>query len=201
MPLFCRCLTISIHALREEGDLYKIHHNGYYTSISIHALREEGDFFPRQFRKAGKYFNPRPPRGGRLVSLTCPVMLKRFQSTPSARRATICGPTAHTAMTYFNPRPPRGGRRFLLVGRKRHLQISIHALREEGDWKRRSCGPPHPDFNPRPPRGGRPVIRRLPVSAATFQSTPSARRATIARSSEVFFMSISIHALREEGDP
>ena len=37
-------LCISIHALREEGD---IAHNVCYTvegGISIHALREEGDF-------------------------------------------------------------------------------------------------------------------------------------------------------------
>ena len=58
-------------------------------------------------------------------------------------------------------------------------QISIHALREEGD---------HPggvgllrgqNFYPRPPRGGRP-----PVAASTFKA-----------------LLISIHALREEGDP
>ena len=34
------------------------------------------------------YFNPRPPRGGRLHRLLCTVMPWKFQSTPSARRAT-----------------------------------------------------------------------------------------------------------------
>ena len=34
---------ISIHALREEGDLASIDHD-ILKSISIHALREEGDF-------------------------------------------------------------------------------------------------------------------------------------------------------------
>ena len=33
---------ISIHALREEGDLLCVNAR-YYKSISIHALREEGD--------------------------------------------------------------------------------------------------------------------------------------------------------------
>ena len=35
--------TISIHALREEGDLHTGHHAGCAIDISIHALREEGD--------------------------------------------------------------------------------------------------------------------------------------------------------------
>ena len=34
--------SISIHALREEGDL-KIYKDCKHTLISIHALREEGD--------------------------------------------------------------------------------------------------------------------------------------------------------------
>ena len=56
--------TISIHALREEGDLSASY---YYTfsKISIHALREEGD--QRQPCIVAKllYFYPRPLRGGR----------------------------------------------------------------------------------------------------------------------------------------
>ena len=53
--------TISIHALREEGDLcsYSIWHS--HTVISIHALREEGDL-PVSFPVADwGYFYPRPP--------------------------------------------------------------------------------------------------------------------------------------------
>ena len=34
---------ISIHALREEGDMKNTIDKSYYTDISIHALREEGD--------------------------------------------------------------------------------------------------------------------------------------------------------------
>ena len=40
----------------------------------------------------------------------------------------------HTA-TNFYPRPPRGGRRTAISYRMKIIDISIHALREEGDCK------------------------------------------------------------------
>ena len=41
-PMFTKSFTISIHALREEGDqIPKVWYN--IIKISIHALREEGD--------------------------------------------------------------------------------------------------------------------------------------------------------------
>ena len=60
-----KLLAISIHALREEGDVLHIHLIAV-LGISIHALREEGD-----------------PR-----SRTPEKCADRFLSTPSARRAT-----------------------------------------------------------------------------------------------------------------
>ena len=56
--------------------------------------------------------------------------------------------------------------------------ISIHALREEGDFGRGGGKQSMADFYPRPPRGGRPERDR--------------------KQSEI--IKISIHALREEGD-
>ena len=56
--------------------------------------------------------------------------------------------------------------------------ISIHALREEGDLNCTVSSHIIENFYPRPPRGGRP-------------ETPSLSQA---------WMKISIHALREEGD-
>ena len=41
---------ISIHALREEGDLYSLRQR-QAEEISIHALREEGDLFHADGRK------------------------------------------------------------------------------------------------------------------------------------------------------
>ena len=79
-------------------------------SISIHALREEGDTLGAIGFAWFLNFYPRPPRGGRLISALLIYSSLVFLSTPSARRATArqgqsCGRT----------------------------QISIHALREEGD--------------------------------------------------------------------
>ena len=147
--------------------------------ISIHALREEGD-------KAGE-------------PVTIPI-------------------------NDFYPRPPRGGRPVALPNEPGNRFISIHALREEGDvkgWLRatevtRFLSTPSArratarsalsaqvvrDFYPRPPRGGRRILPCFFPPKIIFLSTPSARRAThltMLLSSENH---ISIHALREEGDP
>ena len=55
---------ISIHALREEGDLYPVEGDGL-VGISIHALREEGDQRTDTSLVTSTDFYPRPPRGGR----------------------------------------------------------------------------------------------------------------------------------------
>ena len=57
--------AISIHALREEGDLHAVFGPRFLVSISIHALREEGDSNLTTIRSRLFYFYPRPPRGGR----------------------------------------------------------------------------------------------------------------------------------------
>ena len=80
-------IGISIHALREEGDIPKCGtlggereflstpsarratdhpaHAGSWQNISIHALREEGDERTAATLPPFQYFYPRPPRGGR----------------------------------------------------------------------------------------------------------------------------------------
>ena len=57
-------LWISIHALREEGDLRR-QAGPAEPRISIHALREEGDAPAMWYRFSLTNFYPRPPRGGR----------------------------------------------------------------------------------------------------------------------------------------
>ena len=66
----------------------------YYTGalpISIHALREEGDMGLRPEIFLLWNFYPRPPRGGRPVLANIGEQAILFLSTPSARRATLIG--------------------------------------------------------------------------------------------------------------
>ena len=169
------------------------------------------------------YFYPRPPRGGRHTPSSSRLSGSIFLSTPSARRATCRSDRSRVDAGNFYPRPPRGGRHdevqkmhdmilFLSTPSARRAtatllriakaqNISIHALREEGDFSLSPPSVPHFDFYPRPPRGGRrpavPATRsassyfypRPPRGGrhnslvtkygfAIFLSTPSARRAT-----------------------
>ena len=57
-----------------------------------------------------------------------------FLSTPSARRATERAEKIMLAVVDFYPRPPRGGRRAKPQRSVNYENISIHALREEGDY-------------------------------------------------------------------
>ena len=61
----CRGVVISIHALREEGDVVRL----------CHAAHRQ-------------HFYPRPPRGGRRRGGKKSSVAGTFLSTPSARRAT-----------------------------------------------------------------------------------------------------------------
>ena len=153
---------------------------------------------------SGKYFYPRPPRGGRQMALDADLYDAQFLSTPSARRATAFVKAMLSSSSDFYPRPPRGGRLSGLHALVRSSRISIHALREEGDGQshmlrllrkgflstpsaRRATRADlpaevqHADFYPRPPRGGRPRPRWKKRRRAGFLSTPSARRATTHR--------------------
>ena len=57
------------------------------------------------------------------------------------------------------------------------LRISIHALREEGDYRHRKDDINALNFYPRPPRGGRLQAAGKQDLGFQFLSTPSARRA------------------------
>ena len=85
-------------------------HQSENPHISIHALREEGDIGGPFDSCTRRDFYPRPPRGGRQRAKFAHIANAIFLSTPSARRATkdchetVCHPEN------FYPRPPRGGR-------------------------------------------------------------------------------------------
>ena len=133
-----------------------------------------------------------------VLSMTVSMI---FLSTPSARRATSAKRNINGSTINFYPRPPRGGRLKPTQLMSLQNQISIHALREEGDrlaaWQ--TCF--QQDFYPRPPRGGRQAAAFVLALDKLFLSTPSARRATTSFHFCVTLVLISIHALREEGDP
>ena len=173
-----RWLNISIHALREEGDVVKASQCADPPDISIHALREEGDQCGLPAPGSAVDFNPRPPRGGRRY---------------------LCW-QSEIVTNDFNPRPPRGGRRL------RH-QITVPGLVfQSTPSARRATRRDRPHgvlceyFNPRPPRGGRHNTEAVKLLLKEFQSTPSARRATGFEVACGLVGFISIHALREEGD-
>ena len=100
-----------------------------------------------------------------------------FLSTPSTRRAT---------------RLPGG------LGRV--PDISIHALREEGDKAGEPVTIPINDFYPRPPRGGRPFALASHILVTDFYPRPPRGGRPVALPNEPGNRFISIHALREEGD-
>ena len=103
-----------------------------------------------------RHFNPRPPRGGRRITLLADAGHLVFQSTPPARGATsvrldelqvvdisIHAPreggdtyqlSSHQVLRHFNPRPPRGGRQHVEIFYDMYTGISIHAPREGGDF-------------------------------------------------------------------
>ena len=81
------------------------------------------------------------------------------------------------------------------------LGISIHALREEGDVMLGAITLYLMVFQSTPSARRATAQNLVPSLAVLFQSTPSARRATPRRQREDYANHISIHALREEGDP
>ena len=216
-------LAISIHALRKEGDssaqkrtATKKHfyprppqggrreavtESGRNDLISIHALRKEGDqmvfdAIQREFqflstpsaRRATEHpllavcslfdFYPRPPQGGRPAATQRSSSTPTFLSTPSARRAT-------PAPQPEQPTP----------------EISIHALRKEGDTMGTAL---HGHFRIflSTPSARRATTSDMTdkVTVTAFLSTPSARRATPDLRPARSYAGISIHALRKEGD-
>ena len=148
--------------------------------ISIHALREEGDTETVDDQLA------------RVLA---------FQSTPSARRATVSAVEKQKRSVKFQSTPSARRATITTIAAAEALEISIHALREEGDSGSNADGGRVFNFNPRPPRGGRLDHRGEHEMSKEFQSTPSARRATTPARALCRALRISIHALREEGDP
>ena len=78
-------------------------------------------------------FYPRPPRGGRPGCAVNKSNQNKFLSTPSARRATA-NPDRGASTTSFLSTPSARRATLLLAAILQIFPISIHALREEGDY-------------------------------------------------------------------
>ena len=87
---------------------------------------------------SGSYnFYPRPPRGGRRAVFVEFGDIVPFLSTPSARRATRNSSRAFAPTLFLST--PSARRATLEIEQKtKGKEISIHALREEGDRKAHS---------------------------------------------------------------
>ena len=145
-----------------------------------------------------------------------------FLSTPSARRATKAFLKEKPIFLFLStPSARRATAPLILIGG--NIMISIHALREEGDFP--AVEPWHDDvlflstpsarrattttfiristsldFYPRPPRGGRPTtLYRAGVDLHFYPRPPRGGRLHLDIAGKRLFP-ISIHALREEGD-
>ena len=167
-------------------------------------------------------FYPRPPRGGRHSALSalpsifvflstpsarratahsCPVFgRKTFLSTPSARRATSTFSIFWIIVSKFLSTPSARRATVFPEQTAGNEEISIHALREEGDTVSRavSCIS-FISIHALREEGDVDYETYLNIQKE-FLSTPSARRATYEYYWASVFASISIHALREEGD-
>ena len=193
-------IVISIHALREEGDESRPPPWAKPVQFLSTPSARRATCLPYPMCTAMNYFYPRPPRGGRQPHRWYGVCLLRFLSTPSARRATETGAMSVTPINISIHALREEGDATIEQRLQSMVDISIHALREEGDP---ACGAGcarRGDFYPRPPRGGRRDGHTGCHKARVFLSTPSARRATPQSQRQTQTMEISIHALREEGD-
>ena len=191
--------SISIHALRVEGDPHNMYAIACTHFISIHALRVEGDHPSAKSISKKFYFYPRPPGGGRPFQLSTGLPQK-----------------------HFYPRPPGGGRRapfFALCSICRFLSTPsgwratrTHKITEHhtvflstpSGW--RATHSIYQDmlklryFYPRPPGGGRPFCISKDICVYNFYPRPPGggrlSHSMFPRTAET----ISIHALRVEGD-
>ena len=180
---------------------HQVDHVRHIGVISIHALREEGDWVLASAMLAASIFLSTPSaRRATLHNPATNVGRLQFLSTPSARRATSPRTTGQPNTSFLST--PSARRATSTLRRMQdHRKISIHALREEGDGRvipssfqtlkflsTPSARRATPETVPRGSRDG------------TFLSTPSARRATRFCRRAFGSGTISIHALREEGD-
>ena len=151
-------------------------------------------------RKGNKFLSTPSARRATFWWADVPRICIEFLSTPSARRATEGGEYSRAGeWISIHALREEGDAACCESACVEH--ISIHALREEGDAGPRPHNRQDCLFLSTPSARRATAYQRGGMKAAQFLSTPSARRATARRKWQTAKLSISIHALREEGDP
>ena len=195
-------------ACKKKTNFYPRPPRGGRPSETLSPVAMHSYFYPRpprggrrgrqQALKLTSYFYPRPPRGGRRTHPASSGRAGDFYPRPPRGGRPSCSSRAAGA-SYFYPRPPRGGRQFRDGTKILTDSISIHALREEGDWAHLRHHAPaeisihalreegdtpgakkrtwNTYFYPRPPRGGRPFCsRQEPVPPHFYPRPPRGGR-------------------------
>ena len=114
---------------------------------------------------------------GDVIDSVAKTIRMEFQSTPSVGRATLF----RLKITLS-------------------ISISIHALRGEGDQSKAQRKRPNQNFNPRPPWGGRQLPTPNRLEPFDFNPRPPWGGRLVVLSMYDGIATISIHALRGEGD-
>ena len=172
-------------------------------TISIHALREEGDggilFRPVM---AADDFYPRPPRGGRRAANTpLSTVARNFYPRPPRGGRRAYQGRHHKGITISIHALREEGDTSLVPVLTLPHEISIHALREEGDRTitTSSASFPHISIHALREEGdgrwtGRPGGWKISIHALREEGDPGYPAQAL------WPCQISIHALREEGD-
>ena len=147
------------------------------SCVSIHAPRAGRDLVIETTQVSPTSFNPRAPRGARLLSLETNLEELLFQSTRPARGATSQWTTGGIYQR-VSIHAPRAGRDPTRPGSLRR-SAGFNPRAPRGARRRSSSMPsPRTRFNPRAPRGARPPFSVGMAGMDQFQSTRPARGAT-----------------------
>ena len=103
------------------------------SRISIHVLRVEDDSRCHCPNRQQKYFNPRPPCGGRRPAYIAKAAHKPFQSTSSVWRTTFAMTVGESAVTISIHVLRVEDDDFAMTVGESAVTISIHVLRVEDD--------------------------------------------------------------------
>ena len=170
-------IGISIHAPREGGDDSSADSAAKAFLFQSTPPARGATGTKNRCRQDAKNFNPRPPRGGRLLSKFTVNQNYNFNPRPPRGGRHVCGPYFFGGMVIsihapreggdisswksdidkqrFQSTPPARGATSSTGNPSNNSPISIHAPREGGDFLGKFTVNQNYNFNPRPPRGGR----------------------------------------------